>query len=226
MTAQQSEEIPNELPESSGLWRLLRSSGCFRFLGLLSQLTAVLAIALAAAWGNHRASQEVPTDSAESEQHPIICRDGRLTRAGIASQTHDEQAESLAQAAELNRQWTLIVNQQDRLVNLRIADEIDEVTFARKQTELRDRLAAINLQRDVLTRSHDETADLAVKVFELSQTLRQQWLTADYAAKRRILEIVLLNCRLDDVNLVPQIRKPFDVLAEGLVSENSRGDRI
>jgi NAD(P)H-nitrite reductase large subunit len=39
-------------------------------------------------------------------------------------------------------------------------------------------------------KSHDETAELAAKVFELSQTLRQQWLTADYAAKRRILEIV------------------------------------
>ena len=119
---------------------------------------------------------------------------------------------------------TLIVNQQDKLLNLRIAEDIDQETFARKSTELRDRLAAIKLQLDVVDRSHDETADLAVKVFELSQTLRQQWLTADYAAKRRILEIVLLNCRLDDVNLVPEIRKPFDVLAEGLVSENSRGD--
>ena len=33
-------------------------------------------------------------------------------------------------------------------------------------------------------------SDLATKVFELSQTLRQLWLTADYAAKRRMLEIV------------------------------------
>ena len=40
-----------------------------------------------------------------------------------------------------------------------------------------------------------------------------------------MLEIVFLNCRLDDVNLVPTIRKPFDVLAEGLLSENSRGDK-
>ena len=62
-------------------------------------------------------------------------------------------------------------------------------------TEMRDRLASIKLQLDVLDRSHDETAELASKVFELSQTLRQQWLTADYAAKRRILEIVCLNCR-------------------------------
>ena len=63
-------------------------------------------------------------------------------------------------------------------------------------------------------------------MFELSQTLRQQWVTAYYDAKRRILEIVCLNCRLDGATLVAEMRKPFDVLAEGLVSENSRGERI
>ena len=31
---------------------------------------------------------------------------------------------------------------------------------------------------------------------------------------------------IGDVTLVPEIRKPFDVLAEGLVLNNSRGDRI
>lgn len=75
-------------------------------------------------------------------------------------------------------------------------------------------------------RSHDENADIAVKAFELSQNLRAKWLTADFAVKRRILEIVCLNLRLDDVSLIPTIRKPFDVLAEGLVSRESRGDWI
>ena len=91
---------------------------------------------------------------------------------------------------------------------------------------MRDRLASIKLQLDVLDRSHDETAELAAKVFELLQTLRQQWLTADYAAERRLLEIVFLNCRLDGVTLVPTMKKPFDVLAEGLISKNSRGGGI
>ncbi len=53
----------------------------------------------------------------------------------------------------------------------------------------------------------------------------EQWLTAVYAAKRRIMEIVLLNCRLSDTTLVSKIRKPFDVLAEGLSVSSSRGDR-
>jgi hypothetical protein len=34
-----------------------------------------------------------------------------------------------------------------------------------------------------------------------------------------------MNCTLDGGTLVPTMRKPFDVLAEGLVSENSRGDK-
>ena len=53
-----------------------------------------------------------------------------------------------------------------------------------------------------------------MKAFELSQTLREQWLAADYRAKRRLLEIVGLNYRLVGVSLDPEWRKPFDALAE------------
>jgi site-specific DNA recombinase len=85
-----------------------------------------------------------------------------------------------------------------------LAEDIDQETFARKHTEIPDRLASIKLQLHVLDRSDDETAALAAKVFEDSQTLLEQWLTTDYAAKPRILEIVFLNCRLEVANLVPQ----------------------
>jgi hypothetical protein len=34
-----------------------------------------------------------------------------------------------------------------------------------------------------------------------------------------------LNSRLDGITLVPTMRKPFDVLAEGLLLKNTRGDR-
>jgi hypothetical protein len=49
---------------------------------------------------------------------------------------------------------------------------------------------------------------------------------ASYVAKRRILGIVFSNCRLEDANLVPTMRKLFDVLVEGLLQKDSRGDRI
>ncbi len=144
----------------------------------------------------------------------------------LASQTRDSQDESRRRRDDLQKQVTKLIEQQDRLLNMRIEDEIDETTFAKKRLKLRDREADLKLQLEVEDRSHHEIADLAVKVFELSQTLADKWLTADYAEKRKILEIVCLNLELDDVNLCVQIRKPFDVLAKGLVSENSRGDWI
>ncbi|WP_145027470.1 recombinase family protein [Caulifigura coniformis] len=147
-------------------------------------------------------------------------------RAVLSSQTRDAQAESIAQRQELVRQESLIVTQQDRLLNLRLDDQIDEHTFAKKGTELRDRLATIKLQMDALDRSRDEIGELASKVFELSQTLREKWLTADYSAKRRILEIVCLNFTLVDTTLVCEMRKPFDVIVEGLLVSSSRDDRI
>ena len=83
----------------------------------------------------------------------------------------------------------------------------------------------MKLQMDATDRGRHENADIAVKAFEISQNLRAKWVTADFVAKRRILEITCLNLRLDDVTLVPTMRKPFDVLIEGLISGESRGDR-
>ena len=49
--------------------------------------------------------------------------------------------------------------------------------------------------------------------------------SANDAEKRKILEIVWLNCTLVDVTLCPTIRKPFDVLAEGPFVPDSGGGR-
>ena len=146
-------------------------------------------------------------------------------RAVLQSQTKDAQTDVLAQRTEIQRQMTLAVQQQHRIVDMRINHEIDADIFAGKQTELRDRIAGLKLQLDVIDRSNDEMCDLAVKVFELSQALATKWLTADYATKRRILEVVFLS-RLDDVTLVPTIRKPFDVIAEGLLVSSSQRPEI
>lgn len=147
-------------------------------------------------------------------------------RLVLASQTRDAQADSKAQRAELKRQETLTIQQQERLLEMRISEEVDQATYAKKSTQLRDRLASLKLQLDCVDRSRDELADLASKVFELSQGLKKKWVTADYDEKRRLLQIVCLNCTLNDVTLCPTIRKPFDMLAEGLLVSSSRDDKI
>ena len=134
----------------------------------------------------------------------------------LRARAREGQVNSEQQIAELNRQLAVLRNQQNRLLNLRLLDEIDEATFAAKNTELRDRIAALHLQLQGCNRSRAEKGEIAERAFELSQT----------RAKRQLLENVCLNFRLDGVTLVPAIRKPFDVLAEGLFVSSNRGDKI
>jgi DNA invertase Pin-like site-specific DNA recombinase len=136
------------------------------------------------------------------------------------------QREARARQEVLERDLKLVTQQQERLLNLRLLDEINTDTYSRKSVELRDREAELRLAAEACSRNRHEEADIAVQAFELSQKLREKWVTADYAAKRRILEILCLNLRLDGATLVATMRKPFDVLAERLISENSRGERI
>jgi len=57
---------------------------------------------------------------------------------------------------------------------------------------------------------------------DLWETLERQ--SVLLTAERRILDIVCLNCTLDDASLCPTMRNSFDLLAKGLVWKDSRGD--
>ncbi|WDI43702.1 recombinase family protein [Bremerella sp. P1] len=149
-----------------------------------------------------------------------------LIREELRQATNWDERASARKAKQLQEDLVQVRDQQNRLLNLRMLEEIDADTFASKSQELRDREEELKLEIDVADRGRHEIIDIAVKAFELSQSLREKWLTADYDAKRRLLEIICLNWTLDDVSLVPTMRKPFDLLVKGLVSKDSRGDTI
>ena len=134
------------------------------------------------------------------------------------------QDAAVAQAEERQQELAKVRDQQKRLLNLRLMEEIESDTFAAKSQELRDREAELKMLIDFADRDRHEIIDLAVKAFELSQSLRERWVTADFLAKRKMLEIVCLNWKLVDVTLVPTTRKPFDLLIEGPPKKESRGD--
>lgn len=149
-----------------------------------------------------------------------------LFREQLRQATNWDQRSSAQKAKQLQDELIAVRDQQDRLLNLRMLEEIDADTFASKNRDLRDRTAELQLEIESSDRGRNETIDIAVKAFELSQSLREKWVTADYAAKRRILEIICLNCSLVDATLCVAMRKPFDLLAKGLISKDSRDDRI
>jgi site-specific DNA recombinase len=144
----------------------------------------------------------------------------------LRARTRQVQHDTGERVADLQRQLTSLRGQQDRLLNLRLLDEIEQGTFATKSTELRDRIANLNLQLEGCDRTRAERGEIAEKVFELSQTLAEKWLTADYRAKRQILEMTCLNLTLNGASVVATMKRPFDVLVEGLFSAKSRGGGI
>ncbi|NNM86442.1 MAG: hypothetical protein HKL96_11885 [Phycisphaerales bacterium] len=137
-----------------------------------------------------------------------------------------DRQQTIDETADLHRQLAQVKLQRDRLLNLRIMEEINPDTYAAKDTELRDRLANLELCLQAQGRGRDEHGDLAIKVFELSQAPADKWLTAESREKRQLLEIICLNLKLEGENVVFAMRKPFDVLASGLIPPDNRGDRI
>lgn len=149
-----------------------------------------------------------------------------LFREQLRQATNWEFGQASKEDGNLKNRHTEVVRLQQQLLNLRLLEEIDADTFARKARELRDEEAELRLEIDRCSRGRNEIIDIAVKAFELSQSLREKWFDADYAAKRRILEILCLNWTLDGASLVATMRKPFSLLAEGLLQKDSRGNRI
>jgi DNA invertase Pin-like site-specific DNA recombinase len=146
-------------------------------------------------------------------------------RKVLKARRQDNQQKSEQHTAELQRQLDSLRQQQDRLLNMRLTDQVDEQAFNTKQQELQQRINQARSQLDS-ARGGGQPDQQAEKLFELSQTLHNKWVNADQPTKRRLLEIICLNCRLHDVSLDVTMRKPFDVLAEGLQSEKCRGGRI
>ena len=135
----------------------------------------------------------------------------------IRAKTRSLQKVQVSRSGEIKRELTRVEGQKNELLNLRLSGEIDPDTYASKSTEFRDRASHLTILIDAGNRNQEELAEITLKTFELSQSLKHKLFTADYDAKRRILDIVCLNFLLEDVTLVPTMRKPFDMLVEGLV---------
>ncbi len=126
----------------------------------------------------------------------------------------------------LTRKLREVEGMLDRLLSLRLVEEIETDTYRRKSAELVEKADGIKLRIEAAKRGKREDGDIAIKAFELSQALEDKWLVSENAEKRRIIEAVCLNTSLDGVTLRYTITKPFDTLAEGPVSKDGRGDRI
>ena len=141
----------------------------------------------------------------------------------------DREAQQRHQRRTLEAQLTRLDEKKSGLVRLCLDGRIDDGQYDQLQEELRAEERAALARLEELTHQGSEDADLVVATFELSQALAERWDAADVAARRQLLQILASNWILEGRTLVPDLRKPFDILSSGLMTagvEDGRGERI
>lgn len=103
-----------------------------------------------------------------------------------------------------------------------------ELFLRRLYDDMPETLAELDKIRDRL-RGHQvadqQFMELGVRTLELARTLYPRFLEQEAAEKRKLLEIVLLNCTLKDGELTPSYRQPFGLLASA-ASVTRNGERL
>jgi site-specific DNA recombinase len=130
----------------------------------------------------------------------------------IKARASAEQQGNAQHRAELERQKTQVEAKLKTLLELRMDGEIDADEYAVKRAELHDRQTAVRGQLELSDRDDRDVAELAIRAFELSQSVVNRWKLADFHAKRTILGIMCERVQLNSQKLEIHLRKPFDSL--------------
>jgi len=134
----------------------------------------------------------------------------------IRTKMQSEAVDNTTHARELTRQIDQINKDRYTLLTLRMHGEIEPDTYARKDGELRSLSKRLQIRLEGQSQQKTEIGETALRVLELSQHLKEKWVSADVEEKRLILEIVCLNLTFKNASLEITMRKPFDAIVEGL----------
>ena len=86
--------------------------------------------------------------------------------------------------------------------------------FMRLARQKQQELPMVRQRMDHVQSGKQAQGDDAVKILELTQHLALQYVTLPASQKRRVVDSVFLNLRLDGVSLCGDYRLPFSILAE------------
>ncbi len=102
---------------------------------------------------------------------------------------------------------------------------LDNDFFQEVFRDLQSRKESLERQDQALESGADSLYDTALETIELANQIESLYLEANSSQRRELLRTVLSNCYLDGTNLRAAYRKPFDLLAKGVLSNNKLGDR-
>jgi hypothetical protein len=136
----------------------------------------------------------------ENGSHVIDFNDG--SGGGVENQCPLER-EAAVIRRRMNQAYT------DKLDG-KIPEDFWNRSWAELQAEEQRLQAAIDQCREPST----ENMLTVARTFELAQKAHSIYLTQDPAEQAKLLKLVLLNCRIDEVNIYPEYKMPFKLIAE------------
>ncbi len=151
---------------------------------------------------------------------PVVSVPNWLSRARTRTLVREERLKNL------RRRKADLEAMQQRLLDAYLAGAVDKNTFTAKTALHKEELDRIEADIQTSRAAPLTGLEQAVEAFDLAQTAAERWRVSTKEERRAILEAVLLNRTLNATSLVTTKRKPFDVLAEGPILKQSRGDWI
>ncbi len=126
--------------------------------------------------------------------------------------------------AGLERKLTAIHDHMDSAYNDKLEGNIPLEFWKRKQTEWQTEELRIKSLISGLEAGKSEDNLLSIqRILELAQKAYFLYLTRKPAEQAELLKKVLLNRSIDSTNLYPSYRKPFDLIAKRVKTEELSG---
>ncbi|MEZ6071170.1 MAG: recombinase family protein [Pirellulales bacterium] len=152
-------------------------------------------------------------------------------RTELKAAVSDLTAVRRRQSKSLAKRKAELEAMQDRLPDAYLAGAVNQEMYEPKMyvatsNKLKVEQAKVDEALMQLGDVDPASAESLLALFDWTQDAAEIWLGSNIRTKGEIIESVCLNHTLTDVTLDTTKRKPFDVLAEGLTLQNSRGDRI
>lgn len=116
----------------------------------------------------------------------------------------------------LQRSYNETQGKLDRLVDLRINEEVEKEEYLQKRAELKEELSQLKSKLESTEKRSVGWLELTERTFEFATHARYWFENGNLQEKREILSAISSNLLIDDRTLKITLIKPFAILNEGL----------
>jgi site-specific DNA recombinase len=136
------------------------------------------------------------------------------TREALLGSHADQMAHHRAALERLHSRRQKVTTYIDQAYTDRLEGRLPEDVWERRSTEWERERDEIARQIDAHEKAKGNYLVAGVKLLELAQVAYKLYVSQSPREQRRLVDVVLSNCRLRDGNLEYDLRKPFDLLVD------------